>query len=265
MALTDPMDWAVAASLRPGCPGVVLRPLRAGWPWDAESHDAADGPRDGRSIPVDPEPDRPVPRRGSIRSLPPSRLRVRGSDRRRPGDPGARRHGPRREDLGDSVRGRVSRLPGLRPAVDPAPAETSELNRHARGGVRPGRRGPECFEVHDLNGSARGMLYEALHMSLADHRDDLPLRLRQLTDRTAPGRISFVDQDPLRGRQLPREFLEEGRLVLVEALQFGLDLLLAGEDAAVGGGEVAHSLRQGHVSPHTACDLPGLLCILANN
>src|SRR5437879_11048778 len=182
MALTDPMDWAVAASLRPGGPRVVLRPLRAGWPWDAESHDAADGPRDGRSLPVDPEPDRPVPRRGSVRSLPPSRLRVRGSDRRRLVDPGARRHGPRRKDLGDSVRGGVSRLQGIRPAVDPAPAETSELNRHARGGIRAGRRGPECFEVHDLDGGAGELLHKALHVSLSDYRDDISLRARSFTD-----------------------------------------------------------------------------------
>src|SRR5437660_6009256 len=175
MALTDPLDRAVAAILRPGGPRVVLRPPRAGRPWDAESLDAADGPRHGRSLPVDPEPDRPVPRRGPLRSLPPSRLRVRGSDRRRLVDPGERRHGPRREDVGDSVRGRVSRLQGLRPAVDPAPAETLELNRHARGGVWAGCRGPECFEVHDLNGGACELLHEALHMSLSDHRDDIPL------------------------------------------------------------------------------------------
>src|SRR5207247_6054803 len=141
MAVTGPLDRTDPAGRRVGGPRVVLRPLRAGRAWDAESLEATDGPRHGRSIPVDPEPDRLVPRLGPDRSLPPSQLRVRGSDRRRPGDPGARRHGPRREDPGDSVRGRVSRLQSLRPAVDPAPAETSELNRHARGGVRAGAEG----------------------------------------------------------------------------------------------------------------------------
>src|SRR5438309_3353756 len=176
MAVTGSLDRSDPAGRRPGGPRVVLRPPRAGRPWDAESLDAADGPRHGRSLPVDPEPDRPVPCRGPVRPLPPSWLRVRGSDRRRLGDPGARRHGPRREDLGDSVRGRVSWLQGLRPAVDPAPAETSELNRHTRGGIRAGRRGPERFEVHDLNGGASELLDETLHVSLSDDRDDIPLR-----------------------------------------------------------------------------------------
>src|SRR5437660_210043 len=88
---------------------------------------------------------------------------------------------------------------------------------------------------------------------------DAALRLRQLTDRTAHGRIPFVDQDPLRGRQLPREFLEEGRLVLVEALQFSFDLLLAGEKAPDGGDEEPHPLREGHVPPHAPEDRPGVL------
>src|SRR5437667_10866493 len=96
-------------------------------------------------------------------------------------------------------------------------------------------------------------------MSLPNHRDDIPLRLRQLTNRTAHGRISFVDQNPLRGRLLPREFLEEGRLVLVEALPFGLDFLLTGEEAANGGDEEPHPLREGHVPPHTPEDFPGVL------
>src|SRR5439155_1955265 len=104
MAVAGPLDRTGVAGRRPGGPRVVLRPVRAGRAWDAESLEATNGPRHGRSLPVDPEPDCLVPRLGPDRSLPPSRLRVRGSDRRRLGDPGARRHGPRREDPGDSVR-----------------------------------------------------------------------------------------------------------------------------------------------------------------
>src|SRR5438093_8705791 len=126
MAVTGPLARTDPVDRRIGGPRVVLRPLRASRPWDAESLDAADDPRHGRSIPVDPEPDRPVPRRGPDRSLPPPRLRVRGNDRRRLGDPGAPRHGPRGEHFGDSVRGRISGLQGFRPAVDPATSETSE-------------------------------------------------------------------------------------------------------------------------------------------
>src|SRR5437773_12005194 len=137
MAVAGPLDRTGVAGRRPGGPRVVLRPVRAGRAWNAESLEATNGPRHGRSLPVDPEPDRLVPRLGPDRSLPPSRLRVRGSDRRRLGDPGARRHGPRREDPGDSVRGRVSWRQRLRPALDPRPAEHSEMNRDARGVVRP--------------------------------------------------------------------------------------------------------------------------------
>src|SRR5216117_3630110 len=84
LAVTGPLDRTDPAGRRPGGPRVVLRSLRAGRSWDAESLDAADGPRHGRSLQVDPEPDRPVSRRGPVRSLPPSRLRVRRGDRRRP-------------------------------------------------------------------------------------------------------------------------------------------------------------------------------------
>src|SRR5437016_4666269 len=77
LAVAGPLDRIGAAGRRIGRPRVVLHPLRSGRPWDAESLDAADGPRHGRSLPVDPEPDRPVPRGGPVRSLPPSRLRVR--------------------------------------------------------------------------------------------------------------------------------------------------------------------------------------------
>src|SRR5439155_170576 len=143
MAVTGPLDRTGAFGRRIGGPRVVLRPLRPGRPWDAESHNAANGPRHARSLP--------------------------------------------------------------------------------------------------------------------DNRDDISLRLRQLTDRAAHGRIPFVDQEPLRRRQLPREFLEEGRLVLVEALQFGLDLLLAGEEAPDGGDEEPHPLREGHVPPHAPEDRPGVL------
>src|SRR5438046_8855726 len=205
MAVTRPLDRTDPAGRRVGGPRVVLRPLRAGRAWDAESLDATDGPRHGRSLPVDPEPDRLFPRLGPDRSLPPSRLRVRGSDRRRLGGAGGRRHVPRGEDPGDSVRGRVSRLQSLRPAVDPAPAETSELNRHARRGVRPGRRGPECFEVHDLHGGARALLHEALHMSLPPTRNDTPLRLLQFTGRPAHRPPPFYYLAPTRRRRRPRQ------------------------------------------------------------
>src|SRR5437879_9364808 len=110
MAVAGPLDRTGVARRRIGGPRVVLRPLRAGRSGDAESLDAADGPRHGRSLPVDPKPDRPVPRRGPVRSLPPPRLRVRGSDRRRLGEPGARRHGPRSDRSSDTHRARASPL-----------------------------------------------------------------------------------------------------------------------------------------------------------
>src|SRR5437667_10734380 len=64
MAVTRPLARTNPAGRRVGGPRVVLRPLRAGSPWGAESLDATDGPRHGRSLPVAPDPDRLVPRLG---------------------------------------------------------------------------------------------------------------------------------------------------------------------------------------------------------
>src|SRR5205809_275901 len=91
------------------------------------------------------------------------------------------------------------------------------------------------------------------------HRDAVALRLGEVTELRSHRGVPFVDQDPLRRRKLPRELLDEGRLVSIETLQFRLDPLLAREEAPDRRCEEANSLAERHVSPDATEDRPGVL------
>src|SRR6266571_5874850 len=124
----------------------------------------------------------------------------------------------------------------------PAAPEASELNGHARAGVRWSRARSQLLQVNDLHRHAAQLAGEAFDVALADDRDHVPLRLGQASKRTGHERVPVVDQNAFRGRELVRELLEESLLVLVESLEFRLDLLLSGEQAAQGGHQEPHAL-----------------------
>src|SRR5207247_9516222 len=134
-----------------------------------------------------------------------------------------------------------------------------ELDGDARARVRAGRRRPELLEVDDLDGRSGELVQQAVDVALSDDRDDVPLRLGEVTELRSHRGVPFVDQAPLRRRKLPGELLDEGRLVSIETLQFRLDPLLAREEAPDRRCEEANSLAERHVSPDATENRPGAL------
>src|SRR6266511_1135455 len=105
------------------------------------------------------------------------------------------------------------------------------MNRDTGARVRSARGRPQILQVHDVDRYAREVATQPLDVALADHRHDVAPRLRELPECRGHQCVPIVDQDALRRRELPRELLDEPRLVRVEPLQLRLDLLLPGEES----------------------------------
>src|SRR6266704_1876227 len=259
LALADPMarprpirDWHRG-------PGLVLRPLRPGRPRHPKPDGAARGPCHNRAVRVDAESDRDVARRGTHRIVCLPRFRVRGGNRRPARRAGSPRDAPRGADPRGPIRRRLPRVRGPRAPLAPAAAPSSQMNGDARARVRSARGGPQILQVHDVDHHAREVATQPLDVALADHRDDVALRLRELPEHRGHERVPIVNQDALRRRELPRELLDEPRLVRVEPLELCLDLLLPGEESAERGSQEAHPLPERHLPPHAAEHGAGVL------
>src|SRR5439155_1423807 len=234
---------------------LVLRALR-GSPRHPEPALAPEPTRHLRALCVDPQPDRGIslPRgaRGrSGRRLTGSRLPCfPPRDSREPPHPTRGTH-PR-----IAVRGGISGLPGIGPPLDSAAAAATELNGHVHARVRSRRRRAELLEVDDVDRHTGELMQQSIDVAFPDDREDLATGFREPAQGSGHRRISFVDQDALRGRELRREFAEEALFVSVEALQLRFDFFFAGEKRPQRGSEEADAFPDRHLSPHPSEDDP---------
>src|SRR3989442_7574352 len=97
---------------------------------------------------------------------------------------------------------------------------------------------------------------QAFDVAFPDAGDDMAARLRDLAQRPGHRHIPLVNQDALRGRELRRKLAQETLFVPVEALEFRLDFLLAGEKGSQCGCEESDALTKGHLSPYASEDHP---------
>src|SRR5213594_852663 len=122
--------------------------------------------------------------------------------------------------------------------------------------VRSRRRRAKLLQVDDLDRHARQVMQQALDVAFPDDRDDIAARLLDLAQLPGHRHIPLVDQDALRGRELRRKLAQETLFVPVEALEFRLDLLLAGEEDSQRGCQGSDAFSKGHLSPDASKDHP---------
>src|SRR5437588_90124 len=155
---------------------------------------------------------------------------------------------------------RIDRILGLPPlpifvlglglillSIGAATLEALELDGDARARVRAGRGGSELLEMDDLDGHSSQLVQQTVDVTLTDDRNDVPFRFGKPSDRPGHRDVPLVDQDALRRRQFPREFLDEAGLVPIEPLQLGFDPFLPREEAADGRREETAAFPEGHV------------------
>src|SRR5207249_12042874 len=98
------------------------------------------------------------------------------------------------------------------------------------------------------------LMQQSIDVAFPDYRNGLATGFREVTQGSGHRRVSLVDQDALRGRELRRELAEEALFVSVEALQLRFDFFFAGEKRPQRGSEEANAFPDRHLSPHASED-----------